>query len=117
MTTAITHVPSGEFLQKSNAQQYGSFMTYMRRYSICALLGLVTDDDDDGNAASADDTAEPQLDTALFNNLQSLIRGSASEEGLKKNMEEVNKYVPQMSVAQKQAITLLKDTRKEALAK
>ena len=39
-------------LQKVTAQEYGSYITYMRRYALSAMLGLVTDDDDDGNAAS-----------------------------------------------------------------
>lgn len=37
---------------KQDAQGYGSAMTYARRYSMGALLGLVSDEDDDGNAAS-----------------------------------------------------------------
>lgn len=34
-----------------NPQQYGSAMTYKRRYSIKAILGIETDDDDEGAAA------------------------------------------------------------------
>lgn len=34
-------------------QTYGSAVTYGRRYSICAVLGLAPDEDDDGEAASA----------------------------------------------------------------
>lgn len=33
-------------------QSLGSALTYARRYAFAALLGLVSDDDDDGNAAS-----------------------------------------------------------------
>lgn len=33
-------------------QNQGSALTYARRYSICAMAGIITDDDDDGNAAS-----------------------------------------------------------------
>lgn len=36
---------------KNNPQKYGSAVTYMRRYSLTALLGL-EEDDDDGNIAS-----------------------------------------------------------------
>ena len=35
---------------KANAQNYGSTVTYLRRYSICAALGIAGDEDDDGNA-------------------------------------------------------------------
>lgn len=35
-----------------DAQQLGSYITYMRRYAICCLFGIVADKDDDGNTAS-----------------------------------------------------------------
>lgn len=37
--------------QSSDIQGYGSQLTYLKRYSYCAILGLVADDDEDGNAA------------------------------------------------------------------
>jgi hypothetical protein len=37
---------------KPDAQGVGSAITYARRYDLCAVLGIVADDDDDGNAAS-----------------------------------------------------------------
>lgn len=40
-----------EFVQKTDAQKLGSNITYNRRYSLLAMLGL-EDEDDDGNAAS-----------------------------------------------------------------
>lgn len=58
--TKITFIPTGEAIQsltrinlKANtAQEYGSYITYMRRYAISSMLGIITDDDDDGNAAT-----------------------------------------------------------------
>lgn len=41
----------------ANAQAIGSAITYMKRYAICAVLGIVGDDDDDGNLAQK---AEPK---------------------------------------------------------
>lgn len=40
-------------LEKKDAtpQQLGSAITYMRRYSLMAMVGIAPDDDDDGNAA------------------------------------------------------------------
>jgi hypothetical protein len=32
-------------------QQFGSALTYMKRYALAAMLGLAADEDDDGNAA------------------------------------------------------------------
>jgi hypothetical protein len=60
LRTRITHAETGEFVEdtmplimdKQTAQAQGSAITYARRYSIMALLGLVADEDDDGNAAS-----------------------------------------------------------------
>jgi hypothetical protein len=60
ISTRLVYVPTGEVvesksritLSKHTAQEYGSYITYMRRYALSALLGLVTDIDDDGNAAS-----------------------------------------------------------------
>jgi hypothetical protein len=37
---------------KNDPQGYGSAITYARRYSVCAMLGVIADEDDDGNAAS-----------------------------------------------------------------
>ncbi|WP_252341658.1 ERF family protein, partial [Escherichia coli] len=34
------------------AQGYGSAVTYARRYGLSALMGVIADTDDDGNAAS-----------------------------------------------------------------
>jgi len=36
----------------ATAQQIGSAITYMKRYALCAILGVVGDDDDDGNEAT-----------------------------------------------------------------
>lgn len=60
LRTRITHVESGEtsedivplLLDKENSQGVGSAITYMRRYSLLSILGLVADVDDDGEQAS-----------------------------------------------------------------
>ena len=40
-------------LSKADPQGVGSAMTYGRRYGLAAIIGIVADADDDGNAASA----------------------------------------------------------------
>lgn len=40
-------------LSKNDPQGVGSAMTYGRRYGLAAIVGIVADADDDGNAASA----------------------------------------------------------------
>lgn len=60
LETTLLHV-SGERMtgryplrpSKQDPQGYGSALTYARRYSLSAMLGVVADEDDDGNAASA----------------------------------------------------------------
>lgn len=62
MTTTLLH-ESGEFIastttlpgQASTAQEFGSQVTYMRRYAIVSILGVVAEEDDDGNAAAGND--------------------------------------------------------------
>ena len=59
LTTILTHT-SGEWIKatanlklvKQDPQGQGSAYTYARRYALSAILGLATDDDDDGNEAS-----------------------------------------------------------------
>ena len=48
---AVYPVTAGEARGISGAQAIGSALTYARRYSLTALIGVVSDDDDDGNSA------------------------------------------------------------------
>ena len=45
--TARTPLPPWD-----GVQQYGSMVTYIRRYALTAMLGIATEDDDDGEAAA-----------------------------------------------------------------
>ena len=59
LETVLMHA-SGEWISsvypikpvKQDPQGLGSALTYARRYSLQSLLGIVADDDDDGNEAS-----------------------------------------------------------------
>ncbi|MEH2029785.1 MAG: ERF family protein [Nostoc sp.] len=42
--------------ETSDPQKIGSALTYARRYSLCAILSVVADEDNDGNAASEKNT-------------------------------------------------------------
>lgn len=58
LVTMLTH-KSGQWFksvlrlpqQTADYQSYGSAITYLKRYSYCAILGIVADTDDDANAA------------------------------------------------------------------
>jgi len=59
LVTKLVHIDSAQWqssllvmpLPKNDPQGYGSALTYARRYGLCALVGIVTEDDD-GSAAS-----------------------------------------------------------------
>ena len=46
-------------LEKATCQGMGSGITYSKRYGLCAMLGIVADEDDDGNKASGNKQAAP----------------------------------------------------------
>nr|WP_097011283.1 ERF family protein [Pseudodesulfovibrio profundus] len=60
LVTKIVHAETGQWqaslltmpLPKNDPQGYGSAMTYARRYGLSALIGIVTESDDDGEMAS-----------------------------------------------------------------
>ncbi|MBF0502772.1 MAG: ERF family protein [Candidatus Riflebacteria bacterium] len=70
VTTLLTHV-SGEWIKETlsikpamdSAQAIGSAISYGRRYCLSALVGIVSDDDDDGNLASGRPDVKPVLTT------------------------------------------------------
>jgi hypothetical protein len=67
LVTMLLH-ESGEYLEAKTpmphsegdtVQQYGSAITYLRRYALQAILGIASEEDDDGNAA-AGNVAKPR---------------------------------------------------------
>lgn len=58
LETILMHT-SGEYLRSvcplpgtaQNAQEFGSQITYVKRYALVAILGLVSDEDDDANVS------------------------------------------------------------------
>lgn len=68
LVTKLTHAESGQWqsslmvmpLPKADPQGYGSAMTYSRRYALSALIGIVTEEDDDGVGAGAETVQRPR---------------------------------------------------------
>jgi hypothetical protein len=61
-------------LGKEDSQGFGSAITYARRYSLCAVLNLVADDDDDGHRASQRKAAGASSDAPSESQLKELGR-------------------------------------------
>ncbi len=77
LTTMLMHALSGEWMQatlplklvKQDAQGQGAAITYLRRYSLGSILGLITEEDDDGNKASqTSNQGHPSAPSAVWQN-------------------------------------------------
>lgn len=72
--TIVTDTESGETLRSGlslpsnlNAQQTGSAITYYRRYTLCSLLSLEIDEDDDGNVATGNTSLATPVQNVAVN--------------------------------------------------
>ncbi|WP_291327134.1 ERF family protein [Desulfovibrio sp. UCD-KL4C] len=69
LVSKIVHAESGQWqssllmmpLPKSDPQSYGSAMTYARRYGLAALIGIVTECDDDAESSCRHETENKGL--------------------------------------------------------
>lgn len=75
-------------------QAYGSALTYARRYSLSAMVGIVTDEDDDGAAGSKRDERndEPPEDPAL-QAAKAFVRKAIKEAGAAMSEADLNNWV------------------------
>ena len=88
LTTCLMH-KSGQFIAdtmhlrpvKDDPQAQGSATTYGRRYAYMAALGLVADEDDDGNAASAPSAASRSTPTTRRKPQGAATGGGSGAEG------------------------------------
>ena len=83
LATRLYH-KSGQYIEScypipklTDPQAMGSAVTYARRYSLCAILGIAAEDDDDGNAAEEaeqkeSDAAEEQKKADALARLEKL---------------------------------------------
>lgn len=99
LRTTIAHAATGEKLEdvmlllaaKDDPQGQGSAITYARRYSLMGMLGLVAEEDDDGNAAvrSRQREAEPKPTAEVFHPATSLLPGAPTDATTLKERERV----------------------------
>lgn len=76
----LIHTPSGEQISEvmllqakaASPQDQGSAITYARRYSLMAVLGLVADEDDDGEKATV--SAKAPANAVDKNNLLAMLK-------------------------------------------
>lgn len=104
----LVHVESGEgeqgtmplLLTKTDSQGLGSALTYARRYALCSVLNLVSDDDDDGNASSAPVSSRPG----------SPGRTSEGVTASPKQIQTLNKLIKQKAATFNQVEAILKQS-------
>lgn len=76
-------------LPKQDAQGQGSAVTYARRYSVLAVLGVVADEDDDGNKASQAPKAKPkEKEPTAMDNMRELLAKKFEEPADRKKFVE-----------------------------
>lgn len=134
VVTVLGH-SSGEFMSSEatfpvkdigNPQSMGSSITYARRYCLSAAIGLVADDDDDGNAASHQKPAYvppaappvPRITKAQYKELADLaISLGFNEEALiasDKQKKQPDDWTVNTYVDIKTRLTALKKSKEEA---
>lgn len=95
LTTLVIHAESGEWLQstqklllaKQDPQGQGSALSYARRYSLCAVLGLITEDDDGNSAVVKESLTAPAKPATTYpgNNKCTTCGADAFEKRGEKN--------------------------------
>ena len=117
LVTILMH-ETGEYMEstvkmkptKDDPQGQGSAITYMRRYSLSAMLGLATEEDDDGNGASAAAKTKAPAVGKYFEQAKKNIEKNKDKEALKvfkTKMVSSDKY----SKEEKDQLSKILDTR------
>jgi len=96
MVTTLTH-SSGQTLVSrlpmlklpEGAQEYGSLLTYFKRYGLCAALGLTAEEDDDANASEGNTVKviQPSKEKKTADKLSKDLKGCTTEDALIKLWE------------------------------
>lgn len=109
LVTRVSDADSGQWVEseapldggKTDPQGIGSAITYQRRYSLCAMFGLMLADDD-GNAAQPRQNTQPQRQNAPSQRpaqrqapQSAPARQSAPKSGFDPNREIIMAFKPQ----------------------
>lgn len=113
LTTMIMH-DSGEWisadqplvLDKENPQGQGSAITYARRYALMSAIGMVADEDDDGNKASTSVAASP-IKFATAKQID-WMRGVASKITGYEHAEELDAWIKDILTVAPQHVPISK---------
>lgn len=109
------------FVMQGRAQEIGSALTYARRYSLTALVGVVAEDDDDGNAADgnkAETGKKPSSKPAQPPKSQSQGNAPQADDGRAKARAWLDKVLPKMKdVQSQQDLNRFTDNNREAIEK
>jgi hypothetical protein len=135
LTTWLMH-ESGQFitssmrlyLKKDDSQAQGSAVTYARRYSYCAALGLVVDEDDDGQRATAAKVHSSPSEPKTTNSKQKTTKKANPETGelehnlQPKMLDEIKgadrpKFLERFGSRYKFKITAVPDSHREEVEK
>jgi hypothetical protein len=102
LRTTVLHV-SGERMEgryplrpvKQDPQGFGSALTYARRYSLSAMLGVISEDDDDGNSASGRHNAPsaPPSQRDVIHNSPTMAQDDDVTAGVKNWVEKEKHFL------------------------
>ena len=104
---SVAHIPQDVELKGQNQfQVLGSAITYLRRYSLASVLGLVTDEDTD--AAGEQTSYKASTNSPASDKQLNLIRTLASKQGMPADAVEKRIATIKTSDEASKAITALK---------
>ena len=132
ISTVLLH-ESGEFIEfppattkpdKNTPQGVGSALTYMRRYSLSAVFGITSDQDDDGNEASGKSNRNKQTQPQKASsqtigtlkkeviNFTNLIKGTEKE--VPQNVVEQRFDVKNYNLTENEAVQIINKIQNNA---
>lgn len=80
----VTTLPVIQSAKNNSAQTMGMAITYVRRYALCAMLGITSDEDVDANTV---------MGNSVPQNVQNAMNGTVSRQGNSDVSAEINKLI------------------------